>query len=332
MEFRHFRYFVTMAECGSLMKASERLHVAQPALSVHLANIEANLGVKLFDRSSRGIELTEAGKQLYDKAVVLLRYHHDLLDSVRSSREVPRGAVSIGLPSTCSAVFSPAIYRAMRSQLPDVNLYIMDASTAILYEWVKSGRLDLVVLLNVPEQAGLDATPLCVEEICLAGVPNNVDDSSEIEFEAIFDRPLVVPCAATTYRKMLDDIAVQKGKAFRPALESDSFEVIRSIAISGQADAVLPRHCLHADLAAGRLRARRLINPEVRGLLSIAHVSERSLDCAQRAVRDLVIKISHDNNGSLLTAITNNVMPLVRTLPSTVLPAHRKSPRLTAVH
>ena len=73
MEIRHLRYFVAMAETGSLMKASERLHVAQPALSVHLANLEAELGTTLVTRSNRGVELTPDGQFLYERAVALLK-------------------------------------------------------------------------------------------------------------------------------------------------------------------------------------------------------------------------------------------------------------------
>src|SRR3546814_4646477 len=77
MEIRQLRYFVAMAEAGSLAKASERLNISQPALSVHLANLEAELGTTLVTRSNRGVELTEDGKLLLDRAIVLLRYHRD---------------------------------------------------------------------------------------------------------------------------------------------------------------------------------------------------------------------------------------------------------------
>ena len=130
MELRHLRYFVGIVEAGSLTKASKQLHVAQPALSVHLSNLEGELGVKLVMRSNRGIELTEDGALLYERALVMLRYHDEALSTLKRRHNSPKGSVSIGLPSTLPEMIAAQLYKLCRDELPEVRLYIADTSTA----------------------------------------------------------------------------------------------------------------------------------------------------------------------------------------------------------
>ena len=126
MELRHLRYFVGIVEAGSLTKASKQLHVAQPALSVHLSNLEVELGVKLVVRSNRGIELTEDGALLYERAQVMLRYHDEALSTLKRRHHSPKGSVSIGLPSTLPDMIAAQLYKLCREELPEVRLYIAD--------------------------------------------------------------------------------------------------------------------------------------------------------------------------------------------------------------
>jgi DNA-binding transcriptional LysR family regulator len=114
VEIRQLRYFVAMAETGSLMKASERLHVAQPALSVHLSNLEVELGTKLVIRSNRGIELTPDGIYLYERAINLIKYHQESISALKNRKANPSGVVSIGMVSTIPSLLVPPLYRAVR--------------------------------------------------------------------------------------------------------------------------------------------------------------------------------------------------------------------------
>src|SRR3546814_12371439 len=122
MEIRQLRYFVAMAEAGSLAKASERLNISQPALSVHLANLEAELGTTLVTRSNRGVELTEDGKLLLDRAIVLLRYHRETERALKDRSERPSGSVSPGPLPTSSEMLSAQPKPAIPTELPDSNL------------------------------------------------------------------------------------------------------------------------------------------------------------------------------------------------------------------
>ncbi|RSY82022.1 LysR family transcriptional regulator [Sphingomonas koreensis] len=313
-----------MVDAGSLMKASERLHVAQPALSVHLANLEGELGTQLVKRSNRGIELTDDGRLLYDRAVIMLRHHQETLNELKSRKNKTTGRVSLGLPSTLPALISAQLYRMVREKLPEVHLYIADTSTAALFEWLQEGKLDLAVLFNLPENSGVDFTPLYVEEFCLVGKPQDKPVDANITFEEMIDFPLVLPCRSTVWRKVIDDVAERQNRDLRSVIETESFTALRAMAMSGECYTLLPRSSVLDDIQSGRLQARRIIDPEMRGLISVASISSRELTRAAVDVRDIVIDVcrgaadefalpdQHAHTGQALRGVPSTLFPMAR--------------------
>lgn len=321
MDIRHMRYFIGIADCGSLMRASERLHVAQPALSVHIANLEAELGVKLLRRSNRGVELTEEGRIFYASAKTVLREYQVIVGNLKDRQSRPVGTVSIGMPSTTSPQIAVDLYRRVRSELPDVVLYITDASTAMLYEWLTESRIDFAILFSLPDNTNLDLTPLAIEEFCLVSRVDKAGDASTISFEQVLEHPLVIPCSSSTWRKIIDDVAERMGKRFAVPVETESMNVIKSIILSGEASGLLPASCVRAEVEQGTMRAQRLVGPEIRGVLSLASLSDMPMTPAKRAIRDLVVDIfsrSVAQGGDRVSLA--NVTPILRTVPSKALP------------
>lgn len=289
MDIKHLRYFVTMAEAGSLMKAAERLHVAQPALSVHLSNLELELGVTLFERSNRGIALTEQGHLLYERATGLLNYYNDEILSMKREQSEPAGRVTLGLPSTMPGIFAPYLYRAMKEQLPGVSLYLLDASTAALYEWLQDGKIDFAALFNIHEDAIVTLSPLFMEDCWLIGQFDDKDDGVDITFEEVFDYPLTLPSRLTAWRKILDEQAASLGKSLTATFETDSYGALRALAISGECYTIIPRSGIMQDHLDGVLKARRIVKPEMHGVISLANLKSTELTLPQKATRDLLI-------------------------------------------
>ncbi|MFW2829266.1 LysR family transcriptional regulator [Sphingomonas sp. ID0503] len=328
MDIRHLRYFVGIADCGSLMKASERLHVAQPALSVHIANLEVELGVKLLERSNRGVELTEEGHNLYARATTLLSYYQETISSIRDRRAQATGTVSVGVPSTMSGMIAAELYRRVRDELPDVTLYMTDASTAMLYEWLQDGRLDFSILFSLPESSNLDLIPLDVEEFCLVSKAGTSSGTETIEFDELFEHPLVVSCQSTTWRKILDHVAEKKGRTFKASIETEAVSVIKSIVRSGEACGVLPLSCVVDEVRQGVFDAQRVINPDIKGILALANLPSLHMTPAKRAIRDLVVRVMREvRAGEGGTPALNNVTPIFRAVPSKLLPMARQSAR-----
>src|SRR5262245_1478076 len=139
MELRQLRYYVGVSEAGSLLKASTRLHIAQPALGAQITALEDEVGARLFERSSRGVTLTEAGKTFLEHAKVVLADVERARQAVRDTSAVPRGDVVIGFPTTVALAATVPVVRACRERLPQVRLKVIEAYSGFLREWLQSG-------------------------------------------------------------------------------------------------------------------------------------------------------------------------------------------------
>ena len=315
MDLRQLRYFVGIADARSIAKAAEWLHVAQPALSVQLANLEAELGVALVVRSNRGVELTPSGESLYEHATQMLNLHREAIVAIKNDGGTSLGKVSLGLPSTLAAALAPQLFEATRRRLPGVELYILEASTAALFEWLQSGKIDFAILFNMPDDLGLDVTPLYSEDFCLVGAPDgNCDDT--VEFEALFDYPLILPSKATSWRKLLDIAAAERERVLHSPIESESSNVLKSVAMSGAAYAVIPRLAVHEEILAGTVSARRIVNPELLGTKSLVTLQSQLLSDTHKKVRDLIVELAQARASEAGLELRETARDAKRVLPS----------------
>ena len=169
MELRHLRYFAAVAETRHFGRAAERLHLAQPALSQSVRQLEAELGTPLFVRTTRQVSLTPAGEFLYDEARRVLAAVEDGVRGVRRIADGTLGLVRIAFTGTAAFNQLPRIARLVKRELPDVALEIhADLLTPTQAERLVAGRLDLGVLRPPVDVDGLTLRPLSVEHLVLA--------------------------------------------------------------------------------------------------------------------------------------------------------------------
>jgi LysR family transcriptional regulator, nitrogen assimilation regulatory protein len=122
MELRQLRYFVAIVDHGSLSRAALVLHVAQPALTQQLRQLEEELGAQLLHRSAQGVVSTDAGKVFYDHAQAILKQVADARSAVTQSAR-PSGSVTMGLPHSISGALALPLLTAAREQYPDITLH-----------------------------------------------------------------------------------------------------------------------------------------------------------------------------------------------------------------
>jgi DNA-binding transcriptional LysR family regulator len=153
VELRHLRYFVAVAEELHFGRAAERLHMAQPPLSQAIRNLEAELGVELLERTSRRVELTDAGRSLLEDARRLLASFSQALETARRTGNGEADHLSVGALSSTSVVV-PQIARAFRERAPDVGITLNHMTVGELGDGLRSGEIDVVIayeLDSVPD-------------------------------------------------------------------------------------------------------------------------------------------------------------------------------------
>jgi DNA-binding transcriptional LysR family regulator len=169
MELRHLRYFAAVAETCHFGQAAEQLHVAQPALSYAIRQLEAELDVTLFNRTTRQVALTAAGEYLRDEAARVLGGVDDAVRGVRRIAAGRTGLMRLGLTGTATFSHLPRIARVVKAELPGVALEIhADMLTPMQCEQLRTGALDLGVLRPPAVGDGIALQTIEVESLVLA--------------------------------------------------------------------------------------------------------------------------------------------------------------------
>jgi LysR family hca operon transcriptional activator len=147
MELRHLRYFVAVAEAGSLTVAAEhRLHTAQPSLSRQIRDLEYEVGVQLLIRSSRGIELTAAGRAFLDHARLALAQTEAAVAAARRAAQPVRAAFALGFLTGQEMDWLPAAMTILKDELPNVDVTVSSQYSPQLADGLVRGRLDLAFM------------------------------------------------------------------------------------------------------------------------------------------------------------------------------------------
>ena len=149
MELRHLRYFVAIAEEQSFTGAAERLWVAQPGLSTQIRRLEEELGVKLFERHTRGVDLTAAGKLFLERARVALAAADDVRAVGSDLASDVVGAVRLGIATRPKSDLVPSLLAHFGAMRPDVEMTVVEAFGGTLLRDLRDGRLDAMVTPSV---------------------------------------------------------------------------------------------------------------------------------------------------------------------------------------
>ena len=285
MQFRQLRYFVKIVDAGSFSRAASLIHIAQPALSQQIAELEGRLGVGLLQRSARGVRPTAAGEILYREASAILKQLDQLADIVRSSNGVAQGTVSLGLASLLGPAMVGGFVEACRSSLGKVNLKLAVSDSAALREKLSSQSLDLALAFEDDLDSAFARQPLYRQRLYLF-YPQAMAIGSCVSLEELAKLPLILPSPPNLARESLDRTFSRAG--LRPNLiaEVDDFTSILSTLRTGIGTTVFPKGDL-AELGDG-ICGPALIEPPLHMTVSILSSSDAPLSQAAEAVRQLL--------------------------------------------
>jgi len=291
MDLRQLRYFTAIAEAGSLSRASDRLHIAQPALSLHLAKLEEELGVALMLRNNRGVSLTPQGESLLRHAVRILKDCDATVSSFRSASTSPSGEVAVGFPLSTPDILGQLFLERLNRECPRISLRLLESSSERLEETLQGGELDFAVIMFRRSTSGFDIHPLLFEELVLVSPHETSDGGREIEFREVCELPLFLPRVGNSLRDMVDEAAVSIGKPPNVVHEISAPRFMKSAVRSGYGHAILPWGTVGGDRAQGKFLLRRIVNPNLRALVGLAESVVRPSNHARYAVKQMLVDI-----------------------------------------
>ncbi len=285
MEISQLRTLIHVAELGSLSKAADRLHIAQPALSRQISQLEKELGVRLFDRHGRGMVLTQEGEEVQRRAMRVITELAEIRPAVVGSNASLGGHISIGISASASNLLCESLVAAFRQTHPKATLRILTAYSDYLLEWLQQGELDVaaVYLLNDPKSLTdrklpktVRVSPLLDETFLLVGpTASALSLGAPVTFSKLEKLPLLLPSVRHATRLMLDKHAKQLGISLDIKVEIDDYSVLKALVMSGHGHTICPLAPIHEEVSDGRLRAAPLINPILTRRLLLAYPIDR---------------------------------------------------------
>jgi len=299
LDVRQLRYFIAIVESGSISRAAQRLNVAQPSLSLHVRNMEADLGVALLFRTAQGVQATEAGATLLAHARDIVARFEEAERAIRDTDAEPAGEVAIGLPSSIAQVLGAPLVRAARAELPRVRLRVAEAMSGYVLDWLRQGRVDLGLLYAFVEDRELRSTGILTETLVLFGATGEPEihamspPGRSVGMAQLAGLPLILPSPGHGLRDLVDDQAARAKVSLTTGWEIDAYGAIKSLVADGLGFSVLPDHSVAAEVGAGTLRSWAF-EPAFQRTVHIVEPADRPLTTAMRAVERLCRRTLRD--------------------------------------
>ena len=245
MELRHLRYFVAVAEAGSLtVAAEEKLHTSQPSLSRQIRDLEHEVGAQLLTRRARGIDLTPAGRAFLDRARSVLSQVEAATEAARRAAQPAKPCFSIGFLTGHELTWMPEALRILRHELPNIDVMISSQYSPQLASALMKGTVDAAFLRRERRMPEL-AFRLLVKEPLIVLLPS---DHPLAALKAIDPRDLVgetfviVSDTAPVLRAVIDDYLKRSGVNIKPAHEADNVTMGMSLIMSTRGVGLLPAY------------------------------------------------------------------------------------------
>jgi LysR family transcriptional regulator, hca operon transcriptional activator len=242
MELRHLRYFVAVAEEGSLTVAAEkRLHTAQPSLSRQIRDLEYEVGVPLLTRSVHGVELTAAGRAFLDHARLALTQAEAATQAARRAAQPAKPAFAIGFLTGQEVEWLPYATSLLRDELLNIEIRVSSDHSTMLADELQRGKLD-VAFMRREEKPDLEYK-LIVKEPLVAILPSDhpLAAREAVDPHDLAGEPFIgISPAPQVLRAVVRDYLAQSGLEITPHLEIDNYAMAISLVASTRGIALLP--------------------------------------------------------------------------------------------
>ncbi len=253
-----YRVFYTVAKCGSLTRAAEELYISQPAVSQSVKQLENQLGVTLFNRTHRGMELSaQGGKLIFDeveRALALFNQAENRLAEVQNSAT---GFIRIGASDTIFEYFLSDKIVEFHERFPAVKIELMADFTPDTIEKLKANRCD-VAFVNLPiqEDEALDLYGNCMRlnDIFIVGEKyKELANGGTVSLTKLAKYPLIVMDKNTVARRSLENFFTAHGVELQASIEVGSWDLMKRLVSRGMGIGVIPREYAQRRLTAGEL-------------------------------------------------------------------------------
>ena len=290
LTFRQFEVFLAVARAKSFRRAAETLHLSQPALSQHVAELERELGARLFDRLGRSVALTEAGRILEDHALRVFATLAGAREAISELSGLKRGSLLVGASTTPGIYVLPAVIATFQQQYPGISLNLQIGNSAVIEARIRANELDLGVVGGHALRSGEECLAAGVlDELILIVPPTHPwARRREVAPALLADQRLLVREDGSATRQVAERALLQAGVRIAASMELGHTEAIKQGVIAGLGVALVSFHAVRGEVGSGRLCGLRLKGLRIGRHFHVIHNEARALGPSVRAFIELL--------------------------------------------
>ena len=288
------RAFLAVADQGSFRAASETLHLSQSALSRRVDKLEDALGVALFTRTTRKVELTTVGRGFVHKARNVLNELETALLGIQDVAERLSGEITLACVPSAVAYFLPAVFEDFHRRYPRIRIRLLDESSADVLLAVTRGDADFGVTYIGTQEADIEFRPLIEEPFVLACLATHpLAGNPSVAWAELADQRYIALAQGSGNRFLIDQALAYSPSRPRWFCEVNHVPALVSLVLAGLGVGVVPRMALPPDSRTG-LKAIPLTDPPVSRTLGVIARRGRQLPAAAQLLHDLLMaRASH---------------------------------------
>lgn len=284
MDLNHLETFLAVVETGSFSRAATKLCRTQPAVSLAIKRLEEEVGQTLFDRSSKGGTLNEAGRSLASYARRMLNLREEAMGSIRELQGLFRGKLSLGANESISQFLLPPLLLGYRREHPSIKIEVFRNVSEKIPMEVLERNLDFGFLSFEPTDPRLTSRVIRKDELMLVVGPKHpLAAAKGVGLKDLGSETFLAHNARTPSRSRVIQSFAEAGVPLHISMELDSLHTILDFVSQGMGAAILPRVSVEAALAAGRVVHVEVAGLKIERSLRILHRKEQGLSPAARA-------------------------------------------------
>ncbi len=244
----YLKSFFVIVESNSISKAAEKLHLTQPGLSMQLKNLENDVGAKLLNRSNKGVQLTSAGKVVYEQAKAILSVEKNMMNSIKNLQN-NKNILSVSACKSLGEYALPCSIYTFKEIYPDLDVNLRVDNTCNVITQLKNHETDIAIITGKHESETIESIPILEDKLVLVSSLDSEYD--EIDLKQLEQLPLITRDSSSATRLLLTQFLEKNGMKFthlNVILSVNSPESIKSTLISGRGYAFLPEIVIRQEL------------------------------------------------------------------------------------
>ncbi|UGU34410.1 LysR family transcriptional regulator [Mycolicibacterium smegmatis] len=294
LELRSLRLVLAVARERSFTRAAQHAHLSQSALSRVVGDVERRLGTRLFERTTRSVETTAAGREFVRIATGLLRQHEQAMREFTLFRDGEGGIVRIAVLPSFAATMLPPLVAQLRTTAPQITLDIHDTLAHNATGDLLAGRADIAITSDDDLPEGVQFTAVLTDRFyAVHREDHHFAAADAVRWSELAEQPLAAFGPASSLRALTDATFTRLGLQPRTAIEAENIAVVAGLVAAGLGVAAVPATVIPLMSFAG-LTATRLVEPQLDRTLGLVSVPGRSVSAATARVAREIAAISAD--------------------------------------